>query len=308
MRRRDHYWSLFHLPEKRQLNDLRTDHVEAVFEALPQGDQKDWLVWREGFRTWKPFSDFPQLIQSLRQAMRSAPPAESRVPSPPEETAPVEVDTDEEDQNEESVSFAFDPNRARKEPEVDPSAKTVIQPSSQSVAKQAGAKQKTQTGIRQQTPPSQPLPAKSSQKNNEETDRNAETSILSTTAAMSERTAIAHRLSKQDDSDLDLSIVEETGVENRETRFPKKWEVRIHGTTGIQANMTVNVSMHGMQLRDPLPKSLSHYFHVEIKAGKNVIPVVCSALRPAPDGSGRVKIEVNDYPNALQSALIDQMN
>ena len=79
MRRRDTYWSLFHTPEKRQINDLRTDHVEAIFEALPTMHHKDWVIWREGFRSWKPFSDFPQLITSLRQLAGP----ESEKPAPP---------------------------------------------------------------------------------------------------------------------------------------------------------------------------------------------------------------------------------
>lgn len=68
MRRRDTYWSLFQKSEKRQIDDLRTDYIEVVHEVIPVKDHDDWLIWREGFRTWKPLADFPQLLIGLRQA------------------------------------------------------------------------------------------------------------------------------------------------------------------------------------------------------------------------------------------------
>ncbi len=66
MRRKEFYWSLYHTPEKRQLNNLRTGQVEAVFTALPKVHHGDWLIWREGFKVWKPLAEFPVLLQSLR--------------------------------------------------------------------------------------------------------------------------------------------------------------------------------------------------------------------------------------------------
>ena len=68
MRRRDIYWSLFHKSEKRQIDDLRTDYIEVVYEVVPEKDRAEWMVWRDGFRSWKPLEDFPQLLVSLRQA------------------------------------------------------------------------------------------------------------------------------------------------------------------------------------------------------------------------------------------------
>jgi hypothetical protein len=53
MRRRDYFWSLYHVPRKKQMDDLRTDQVEAIFEALPEPDRKHWRVWRESFQAWR---------------------------------------------------------------------------------------------------------------------------------------------------------------------------------------------------------------------------------------------------------------
>jgi hypothetical protein len=51
---------------KNQLDGLRTDQVEAVFEALPRELKKNWYIWKEGFDDWKPFEDFPDILVSLR--------------------------------------------------------------------------------------------------------------------------------------------------------------------------------------------------------------------------------------------------
>jgi hypothetical protein len=74
MRRRDTYWSLFHKSEKRQIDDLKTDAIEVIYEIIPEKDREDWLVWREGFATWKPLGDFTGLLIALRKGgMLNAP-------------------------------------------------------------------------------------------------------------------------------------------------------------------------------------------------------------------------------------------
>jgi hypothetical protein len=90
MRRRDTYWSLFHKIEKRQIDDLKTDAVEVVYEVIPSKDRGDWLVWREGFATWKPLEDFPTLLQSLRKGgMLSAP--SQPAPAPAQRDVPTKI-------------------------------------------------------------------------------------------------------------------------------------------------------------------------------------------------------------------------
>ena len=87
MRRRDIYWSLFNKSEKRQIDDLRTDYIEVVYEVIPEKDRAEWMVWRDGFRSWKPLDDFPQLLVSLRQAGQVNGPS---VPAPsPSAAAPT---------------------------------------------------------------------------------------------------------------------------------------------------------------------------------------------------------------------------
>jgi hypothetical protein len=68
MRRRDYYWNLYRLSDKKQIADLRTDYVEVIFEVLTDTQQKDWVIWREGLRSWKPLSEFSRLLVELRKA------------------------------------------------------------------------------------------------------------------------------------------------------------------------------------------------------------------------------------------------
>lgn len=67
MRRRDYYWSLYHDAEFNQIDNLRTDQVEAVFAAIPKSMKSQWWIWRDGLDDWKPFEDFPDLLLSLRK-------------------------------------------------------------------------------------------------------------------------------------------------------------------------------------------------------------------------------------------------
>lgn len=204
MRRRDTYWSLFHTPEKRQINDLRTDHVEAIFEALPVNDHKDWAIWREGFRTWKPFADFPQLLLSLRNLS----PSPSENPAPPKQQAP-------------------------------------------------------ETRVRKINDP------------------------IETIA---------------------LEIADETDMGERDRRYPKKWDLAIcvPGQPVIHAK-TLDVSLHGMQLTEPVTASLPRYFTVEINGAGRTFSVVCSAVRAFDmQPTSRLKIEVNDQMPAYTAAVLSE--
>lgn len=85
VRRKVVYWSLFNRDEKNQLDDLRTDQVEAIWAAVAKGQRPQWMIWREGFKTWKPFEDFPLLLEDLRKASAAVP-----HPLPPEPPKKIE--------------------------------------------------------------------------------------------------------------------------------------------------------------------------------------------------------------------------
>ena len=246
MRRRDIYWSLFQKSEKRQIDDLRTDSIEVVFEVIPKKDQVDWLVWREGFRNWKPLADFPQLIIGLRQAGQVNGPS---IPAP----SPVPTERD----------LAKAPASATAKP----AANAADTKATKIVATKTAAATRSQSATTVQ-------------------DR-------------------LNRLGSTDDDVVDFGIVHENELAERDTRYKKKWEVRILTGAKPISNQTVDVSNRGMSLRDPVPKGLSRYFNVELVIGETVVPLMCSEIR-GPDGkpSKRIRIEVNHNPNLLQSALL----
>jgi hypothetical protein len=72
MRKREFYWSLFQKQDRRQIDDLRSDQLEAVFEVLSKEQKNDWLVWRDGFNAWKEFMHFPELLLGLRKVKEEA--------------------------------------------------------------------------------------------------------------------------------------------------------------------------------------------------------------------------------------------
>jgi hypothetical protein len=88
VRRREFFWSLYHTPEKNQVDDLRTDQVEAVYACLPARHREQWLIWRDGFQNWKPFAHFPQLLVSLRKVDARVP---ESAPAPPTEEEMIDA-------------------------------------------------------------------------------------------------------------------------------------------------------------------------------------------------------------------------
>lgn len=225
------------MPEKRQVADLRTDYVEAIFEALPQKDQKDWLIWREGFRSWKRLADFPELLKSLRKVSQS-----SAAPLPPV-AQPAE-------RNAAALSNAVG-----------------VASISKTLMARAGA-----SGV---------------------------SGLLN-----AEATKLLNEWS-QDAGTVNLAIMDEAEQSDRDTRYPKKFEIAIFSEQAMIRNVTVDISMRGMQVRDAIPTGLPSFFHVEINTGKSVIPVICS-LVSSRDGSPsrRLRIEVNESPDLLLSALL----
>lgn len=87
MRSREYYWSLYHTAESNQLDNLRTDQVEAVYASVPKRNLSEWMIWRDGFETWKRFEDFPQLLLSLRKVDQSAQEAPPPPPKPKAKSA-----------------------------------------------------------------------------------------------------------------------------------------------------------------------------------------------------------------------------
>lgn len=223
MRRREYYWSLYNAREKNQIDDLRTDQVEAIFAAVPQRQHADWIIWREGFSAWKPFEEFPQLLVSLRKLKEPF-----SLPPPP------------------------------------------------STAQTAKATQSAQV-----------------------TQANRTTSATKISKGINE-------IGEVSEVDIELSlVVAAPGDDRGRGRYHKKFDVRIFAGDNVFETTTIDCSVNGMKVKDPLPSGLSRYFNVELVMGDRIIPLVCSEVK-SDDGkpSNRLKIEVNDHANALQTLLL----
>lgn len=233
MRSREHYWSLYHSAENNQLDNLRTEQVEAVFAALPKSILPEWSIWREGFETWKPLEDFPQLLLSLRKVENQS------VPTPPP-----------------------------------PKAKALAQGTVMHAAKAKGAA------------------------------ANFKNDTISDVVDLAEVSQKKFEISEADD--LDLSFESVSSAEERNNfRFNKHFDIRLIAGNQVWQNRTLNVSLKGMQLAQPLPANLPRYFNVELRHRDQSIQMVCSSVRNA-DGSpsSRIKIEVNDFTPGLLAILL----
>lgn len=239
MRSREYYWSLYHTTENNQLDNLRTDQVEAVHASIPKRCLQEWMIWRDGFESWKPLEDFPQLLISLRKVDQT----QEAPPPPPAKAKPKKPNA--------SKPASSRPGAGKDPKDIDHLT--------------------SMTGLVDLAP--------------------------SQTQADFEFT----------EPGPDLSFETPNSLEERNNfRFEKSFEVRlIHGSQ-VYNNRTVNISLKGMQLQQPIPAGLPRYFNVEVRKGDKVVQVVCSVVRTA-DGvpADRLKIEVNDFTPALLSMLLD---
>lgn len=247
MRRREYYWSLYHRPVKNQLDELKTDQVEAIFAAIPPTQRSEWLIWKEGLASWKDFEEFPLLLKSLREIQIVV----EKPPVPFAETEAV--------------------GAAAESAETPAATQTHLRPAATSAAMASS--------------PSRP------------------TDSLGEASANRPRT---HFQINESVSDVDLSLMRDGASEDRDNvRYRKRFEVKIFANDNIYLNSTIDISMKGLLLRDPVPQGLPRYFNVELSSGEQTVTLICSEVRGAKgQSSGRLQIEVNDYGRLLQTMLL----
>jgi hypothetical protein len=235
MRTREYHWSLFHAPEKNQLDGLRTDQVEAVFAAIPKADRIEWFVWKESSPSWKPLEDFPELLASLRRA-------DNRVwETPP---VPDELGT--------------------------------------KAGTKAGPSTKVSSAVRSKTM----------------TNAGTKSGIRKSNAKPV--------LTMDENEKVEFSLLRGgVGEDRLNVRFQRKIDIKIIAGDQTYQNSTVDISLKGMSLKNPLPPSLPSYYTVEIKHDRQLISLVCSTIASI-DGSPskRIRIEANEYSNALFTFLL----
>ena len=115
--------------------------------------------------------------------------------------------------------------------------------------------------------------------------------------------------------ELEQNFELEEGSTNKDTgpgrrdgarRYKGHFEVAALGPKGRFRTRTVNASLNGVQLADPLPDWIPRYFTLEMRGPDGeVIAMLCMAIRDAAgQPSTRVRIESNDHVNVLRSWLL----
>jgi hypothetical protein len=332
MRRRDFYWSLYHLDEKNQMDDLKTDQVEAIFAALPKSMHPNWLIWKEGFDSWKSFDDFPSLLMSLR----SHPVAE--VDRPPEPRAEMISDILPMESKLAHSSMSSSPSSSPSSSSESASSVSSSKQSSSStntkissttnssISKKISAKTSDTAGSKKTAEKSAPNRDKAVSRQNDvlipesrkrsgeaEDQRNVDFDAYEMRTRIVEigKAGALSRVNTIDpanfkDQTISLTLDKQQDLDERAgVRYAKRMEARIV-TPGIQSkHWTIDLSLSGIKFEGKLPKNLPKYFNVELKWFNTIIPLICSvAIQDGNRCEDRVKIEVNDQIKVLQALLL----
>jgi|GEM_PF-2878767 len=315
LRRREYYWSLFHRPAKNQLDDLRTDQIEAVYAAVPKNRHSEYLVWKEGFTNWKPLIEFPDILISLR----TAPQKHEAAPLPAPDTSRFAVPD----------SATIHPvgkkssNRKASEDHLghtDPKVKIA----SDMPDKKKKSKQREETSVTREAAGADgnviilggsvqrggAADLKSSHREDtgftEFSSADLKTSSHSVFSPKEVSKIGGVAITADDElSGVFLSLDTTSHSEDRGNgRYIRKLPVRIvAGDIQVQT-CTIDVSANGLRVDQMLPGNLPKYFNVELQTYKGTLSMVCSAVQIDGGPTNRLKIEINDFPEILQSLLI----
>jgi hypothetical protein len=331
-------WSLFRLSDRAQFDHLNLSTVEFFYRALPPAIYPDWLMWRDGFSEWRPFSELPLLLKHLerqREFLQPPPVPASVLKLADAMTSSRLLLADPQSivgeakfelpKNEESLALKDIGDRSNLNHEVSsPSEvknKTIPSLSSaenleqltRSAASTLSLQGEAKSNLRLQTTPGfiaggaaasqmKPLHRKS-----EDIDVQkviAARSRPNTNDAQSPEVPV---LTLSDESTLSLMLESEAATEDRNNvRYQKRYRLRIFTAKGIITVTTVDCSISGFKLKDPLPEGLPRFFHVEIDLGpEGKIPLICSEVKEK-DGrpATRIRIQVNDNIQIYKSALM----
>lgn len=312
-------WSLFRLSDRKQFDRVELSTIDFFYRAMPEALHTDWLMWREGFSGWRPFSELPLILKHLGKQAE-----EIQAPPVPESILQIMDAVTSAEQ-----SFAI--------PTVEGEAKFEISTVSHSQSK---LELKTKTAV--SNVPSGANGAVLSDAGDElleNTNSSVSIRALQAAASSSFRRKTAGRglnvggaagtkadrdgeapadasglhavggrvLTLPDEATMSLMLESQAASEDRNNvRYTKKFKVRIFTPKGIIVVSTIDCSVSGFKLRDPLPEGLPRFFHCEIDLGpEGKIPLICSEVKEK-DGPAatRVRIQVNDHLQTFKSALM----
>lgn len=338
-------WSLFRLSDRKQFDRVDLATIDFFYRALPEALYTDWLMWREGFSGWRPFSELPLILKHLSKH-------EAEILAPPVPEAILKIADEVTSHGQQAVL-----------PTVEGEAKFEISQGSQSLAslelktKTSQSKVRPDTGVvtsgfgspanTESRPVAQNttgfvVPESDAAEPESAALENTHSSVsiraLQAAATSSLRLKTVGRglnvggaagtksnrdaespvetggmrpagrvLTMPDEATMSLMLESEAASEDRNNvRYTKKFKVRIFTPKGIVAVSTIDCSVSGFKLRDPLPEGLPRFFHCEIDLGpEGKIPLICSEVKEK-DGRAatRVRIQVNDHLQTFKSALM----
>lgn len=363
-------WSLFRLSDRKQFDRVDLSTIDFFYRALPEALYTDWLMWREGFSGWRPFSELPLILKHLKkqdEVVLAPPVPESILKLADEVTSAgqhaVSPTVEGESKFEISQSHAgfefktkntIAPNTSAKVPSDSAvvttgfgkqgntnsqsgrqNTKGFVLPDSDTSARSGSLRSVASAKESEGVPTSEQSPLDSQVEN---TRSSVSVRALQAAATSSLRLNTVGRnmnvggaagtksdrdsdspvntggyhpagrvLTMPDEATMSLMLESEAATEDRNNvRYSKKFKVRIFTPKGIITVATIDCSVSGFKLRDPLPEGLPRFFHCEIDLGpEGKIPLICSEVKEK-DGrpATRVRIQVNDHLQTFKSALM----
>ncbi|CAN5656576.1 hypothetical protein BH10BDE1_BH10BDE1_26970 [soil metagenome] len=322
MKHQDDNWSLFRLSDRQQFDAVSLSTIDFFFRAIPENARAEWLMWREGFSGWKPFSELPVFLKHLKDS------PEPLKPPPP---VPEEV-----------LKYADEITGIRKAKSKSAMTANAVEKSEPAAAalpefqeEVVVAMMDDDVTISEIREPIFPTAAEDRSSVSVRAINAATSSVrLKTNAApprdrravqqsIASATSFPHAvaptspqnshldngrvLTLTDEATMSLMLDSASATEDRNNvRYQKKFKIRVFTAKGVLALQTIDCSSSGFRLKEPLPAGLPRFFHVELDLGpEGKIPLVCSEIREKDGrGSTRVRIQVNDHINTLKSALV----
>lgn len=321
----DENWSLFRLSDRKQFDNVSLATIDFFFRALSHKSHADWLMWREGFSGWRPFSELPLILKHLQKDSAphaTPPPVPEAILKYSDETTgvrksvPVDVDSTEDhatqavhaveetDETDETASQDFNEvSRFSQTPRSTTKTSTDDERHQQTHSVSVRAIHAATAGLRQRNTAVKSAPPPEDLSYDVEAPK-APTADRSARADLADHARV---IPMTDEATLSLMLESQAANEDRNNvRYQKRFKVRIFTPKGVVNTVTTDCSTSGFRLKEPLPQGLARFFHVELDLGpEGKIPLVCSEIREK-DGRAatRVRIQVNDYLAILKSALV----
>ena len=318
-------WSLFRLSDRKQFDSLSIDKVEFLFNALPEALRRDWIMWREGFTGWKSFNEFPVILLQLRQGGKigpQPPPVPQAVLKIADEISEiVEVSQIHSLGDAGDEATALEPTQQGSNSLPVSDIVTIGDPSTEVSARPVAAQPPATERLGKTAPGAQPTgrsasahmgaghgPAGPQGTKATQSKSATKPKVIVPSKSQIQPGQGVRVISLPDEATLSLMLDSQVASEdNRSARYRKRFPVRIlHGGKVLETS-TIDISMSGMRIRDPLIAGLPRFFNVEIDLGpEGKIPLVCSEVKDDPTAhqGTRLRIQVNDHQTALKSALL----